>query len=319
MAEKVETKQQGSGSRTMQLYDFLLHYLKKISASGQGEVFGIMVVGETGTGKSSLINNLLGKNLAEEGHGVESKTAGVHKYEATVHDVPVVIYDTPGLGDSDGGKDAEHIKAIETALKTKDIQLIIYCQKLSENRMRRSLTRTFQQYHAIEVDWARTIIALTFADSLPISVNEKRKEGFNEGQYFDQKLEEWKTKIRETLIKQVGLEQEVAESIKMRPVSAFTDDELPNDKDWYVPLWLDILEILTPGAMVQLLEIQDGNIIVHLNEEQKRRFLQILQAQIDKWKVRMKDAAGAIKGLSSNVMSFLRNIVMQKKDDNPTD
>ena len=315
-----KTKQQGSRSKPMQMYDYLLKHMNMISASGQRGVFGIMVVGEAGTGKSCLVNNLLGKELAEEGHGVESKSAGVHRYAATVHNVPVVIYDTPGVSDSDGGKDADHMKAIETALKSKDIQLIIFCQNMPEYMMRRRLIRTFQRYHAIGVDWTRTLIALTFADSLPISAAEMRKEGFNEGQHFDQKLEEWNKKIRNTLIEHVGLKQDVAESIKIRPTSVCTDDRLPNDEGWYVPLWLDILEILTPWAMVRFFEIQDGNIIVHLNEEQKSRFLQILPMQIDKWKVKMKDAAGAIiKGLSGNVMSFLRNIVMQKKEDNQSE
>ena len=109
------------------------------------------------------------------------------------------------------------------------------------------------------------------------------------------------------------------ERIKICPTSADTCEKLPNGKEWYSFLWLDILEILTPGAMVQLLVIQAGNITVHLDEEQRKRFVQILQAQIDKWKARMKDAAAAIKGLSNNVLSFLRNVVMQKNEDEQPD
>lgn len=323
MAEGVETKpagaektkKPGSSSKGMRLYEFLLGHLSKIKASGQCKVFGIMVVGETGTGKSSLINNLLGQDVAEEGDGVDSKTGGVLTYDKTVHDIPVVIYDTPGLGDSDGGKDAQHIKAIEDALKSKNIQLVIYCQKLSENRMRRSLIRTFQQYHAIGVDWTRTVIALTFADSLPISGVQRKKEGFNEGEHFNQKLTEWQNRLQRTLTEEVGLKKEVVEGITIRPTSAFADDELPNGEGWYIPMWLNVLEILTPEAMVRFLEIQDGNIIVHLNEEQKRRFVQIMQAQIEKWKVRMGDIGRAIKGFGSNVLRFIRNNVSSQNND----
>ena len=302
MAEARETKQQHNIS-VEEIWTFLRSHLSRKSASEQCKVFGIMVVGETGTGKSSLINNLLGKDLAKEGDSVESETKSIAHYKETIHDVPVVLYDTPGLSDSDPTKDSIHIKAVSTILESKEIQLVIYCQKLSETRMRRSLIHTLQEYHKIGVDWTKTVVALTFADAIPIPGKIRTKEGFDEGQYFDQKLEEWQKKVRSTLEEDVGVKQEVVQRIKICPTCALRDEELPNDDGWYVPLWLDILEILSPEAMVRFLEIQDGSVTVDLDEKQKERFVEIALSKFQTWKAKMKGVAIAVLDTAKELSS----------------
>ena len=307
MAEAVGTQEHQETSMK-EIWKYLRNWLRGIGAFGQCEKFRIMVVGETGTGKSCLINNLLGQKLAKEGHHVVSQTSGITKYEKTVNDVPVVLYDTPGLDDTDAAKDENHIKAVQNVVKKQKIQLFIYCQRMSETRMRSSLVHTFEQYHKIGVDWTQTVIALTFADSIPIPGKLRKMNGFDEGQFFVQKLEDWQKTVRHTLTEKVGLEQKVVEEIKIRPTSADTDETLPNGEGWYVPLWLDILEILTPKEMFRLLEIQDGNVIVHLDEKHKGRLMKILQTQVERF-------CGKAKELCGNVMSFIRTTLWGQKTE----
>ena len=54
----------------------------------------IMVMGKTGAGKSTLINNVFSRNLAQTGIG-KPVTQAIRKYE--IEDFPLAIYDTPGL------------------------------------------------------------------------------------------------------------------------------------------------------------------------------------------------------------------------------
>ena len=127
-------------------------------------IFGILVIGETGTGKSTLINNLLGHKVAKVGHSMESETQFVTPHERSVEGVPVVVYDTPGLGDTSGDDDPKHLEIMKSLLDRKKIHLVIYCMKLTENRMRSGLIRTFEEYHKIGVPWKQTVVTLTFAD-----------------------------------------------------------------------------------------------------------------------------------------------------------
>lgn len=148
-------------------------------------VFGILVIGETGAGKSTLVNNLLRNNSSSVDAGLDSKTCTVSSYEMEVEGVLIHVYDTPGLGDSRDDCDAVYLEEMKEILKSGKIQLVIYCLKLSETRMRRALIRTFQAYNEIGVQWEQTVIALTFADNLPVPSSEKKQADFKMNEFFD--------------------------------------------------------------------------------------------------------------------------------------
>ena len=57
----------------------------------------ILVTGKTGQGKSTLINGVLGAEVANEGAHATRCTTEVEVYAKTITGVPVKVFDSPGL------------------------------------------------------------------------------------------------------------------------------------------------------------------------------------------------------------------------------
>ena len=211
---------------------------------GNYPLFGILVVGETGTGKTTLINNLMREDIVNEDDSFESQTVKIQKHTMVVEGVPVALYDTPGLSDSRCDLDAEYLKEMECILKAGEIQLVIYCLKLTETRMRQSLIHTFLEFSKIGVKWEHTVVVLTFADVVPVPSKEKQMEGFVMAHFFDDRVAKMRAHIIKVLVENVGVTQKCADHILCKPSTSDPNEMLPNGKQWFVPLWLDILEVL---------------------------------------------------------------------------
>ena len=223
-------------------------------------VLGILVVGETGTGKSTLVNNLLRVETVEVGQSLYSETSEICKQSMVVDGVSIDIYDTPGLGDFRGNRDDvdhdyQYLQAMKTVLEGEKIHLVIYCLKLTETKLRKGIIQTFQEYSKIGVKWEQTVIALTFADCLPVSKKEKDSPGFEIGHFFNGKVAEWCETIRRVLIENVGLAQEEASKVECYPITDNPEALLMNGNEWYVPLWLQAIRLQPPAAAMRFLGI----------------------------------------------------------------
>ena len=198
-----------------------------------GSVFGILVVGEMGTGKATLINNLLGQDV------VAGSSDWFHTSDCSVvlEGVRVSLY---FCGSHLGRK-------VNAILDKGDIHLVIICLRLPETRMRSTLYHMFRGLHEMGVKWEHTVIALTFADSVPVPASETRRPGFDMASFFDDHVAKKCTFVTHMLLR-VGVAPEVAEKIKYCPVMADCNEKLPNGKQWFVPFLLGILEMLSPGA-----------------------------------------------------------------------
>lgn len=262
-------------------------YMKKYFSKNYGTCkrFAVLVVGETGSGKSTLINNLLGEKVAPVGNSLESNTAEVVSLDGVVEGVAVRIFDTPGLSDT-SGMDEKILADIQDALQNNEINVVIFCFKMSETKLRHSLVRIFQEYHKIGVNWQQSVIALTFADALPkpkteIKAARERGEVFSMQRHFNEKFNEWDVHLRRVFRELFHVEQ-----VKICPTTDIIDDKLPNDERWFVPFWLDVLEILNPGAKVAFLEMHqqkicdDGNSRLQLTEDELRRLQHIMLRDI---------------------------------------
>ena len=224
-------------------------------------VFGILVIGRTGVGKSTLINNLLGKKVASVGHTLKSETPKVYPHEDKVEGVPIVVYDTPGLGDIKGKEDEKkHLDIMKAILKREKIHLVVYCFQMSESTMTSNIVGTLREYHKIGVDWERSVIALTFADALYVPKSEQEHPSFQMTEYFNKRLVFWKNELVNELVKTVRVNPDVVARLKIYPTSLLPKDQLPNGESWYIPLWLHIVDMLSPAAASQFLGMHWINI-----------------------------------------------------------
>ena len=111
------------------------------------------------------------------------------------------------------------------------------------------------------------VFALTFADVLPYPRG-ARRDSYQKGMYFLQRTEQWKHSLVETLSSKIGIDEHIAQGIKVYPTTSDPEEALSTGKLWYIPLWLGVFSILSPEAASAFIGIHHSNIIVD-NEEQE--------------------------------------------------
>ena len=130
----------------------------------RGEPVNILVIGPTGSGKSTLINALkLGDTVATVGEGAASVTSQVEKYEGEYEGVNIRVYDTVGFSDSKGKSDKNIVREIAKANK---FDLILICLRMdsrSDDKVKKMFTVLSSLLN--KEMWERTVIVLTFTNS----------------------------------------------------------------------------------------------------------------------------------------------------------
>ena len=197
-----------------------------------------MITGKTGSGKTALINGLVGKEVGKEGEGYGSMTPHIEAKELTCEGALVKIWDTPGLQD---GTDDEDRYLQEMKKNCSNCDLYIYCLSMRQNRLDASEIRAIQKLtETFGKDfWGKVLFVLTFANEVAANC----PMGSDEEKHFTDKMNAWHAKLVQTL-KKCGVKEEVADKIEVipagysKPLKSHPNPwKLPGIPNWFHNFW----------------------------------------------------------------------------------
>lgn len=131
-------------------------------------ILNLLILGKTGTGKSSIVNALVGEDVEETGAGKPKTKKGIFPHEEEIDGKKVVIHDSWGL---EVGKDEEWEEIINNALKEKGIDKnikdwfhsVTYCIQAGGDRIEDFDLKIIKKFLD---DKYNVIVALTKSDQI---------------------------------------------------------------------------------------------------------------------------------------------------------
>ena len=196
------------------------------------EPVSILVIGPTGSGKSTLINALMGKIVAEAGHGAKRVTTKVGEYEGEFKGVKIKIYDTIGFRDTEGRSDGSILKEIAAVDK---FDLVLVCMKL-EDRVNCDIKKVFREL-ACSLNkemWKRTIVVATFANMF-IQLESVPEEEPGREQAIKDKISEFQGYVSDCLKRHV--DEDIIRDIPYCVAGKKKKRKLPTTDDWLKDVW----------------------------------------------------------------------------------
>ena len=111
-----------------------------------------MIFGDSGVGKSSLINMLAGRKTAETSNGVLGCTFQSRQHTVTINGEKVNVWDTAGLDEGTRGRVPPEVaernltKLLRELRSANGIHLLVYCMRGAS--IRKSLARNYVIFHS---------------------------------------------------------------------------------------------------------------------------------------------------------------------------
>ena len=256
----------------------------------------ILITGKTGTGKSSLVNAILGQDVAAVGHNLDPETSKVSSFSRVIEGINVTVWDSPGLQDG-LSKEADYLNDIEACCKEK-IDLFIYCVSMDNLRFTEG-NRDLDAMRKLTAKlgkkiWSNAVFILTRAN---LFITGKRSilcdtDDINEQirKIFEEKLEEWKTEIKECLLEKINIPAEIVENMPILPAGMKGLPMLvkgyPNTI-WLSKIWLGSLLVTKHHAQPALIKMNMSRLTKASDIHTAEEFHELLQKE----KIIIEDSA----------------------------
>ncbi len=221
----------------------------------------VFVSGKTGTGKSTLVNALLGEKVAKEGDTLDPETSEVKSFTEKIQEIDVTVWDSPGLQDGTKNED-KYLEDIKSKCNGK-IDLLLYCISMNATRFM-SGCRDIEAMNKLtkilgpEI-WENAMIILTSANK---EIRSLKKMLPDPEAKFNERLKEWRTTIVQYLRKDVGISSEVAHNIPILPAGRIEIPFLLEDhRPWLSHLWIESLAATKMKAQPALIKMNINRLI----------------------------------------------------------
>ncbi len=252
-------------------------YKKLRTWQDESKSVNILVTGKTGTGKSAIINSIVGMQVTKEGDTLKPQTKKIERTIKQVGDVQLQVWDSPGL--QDGTKnEAGYVCEISTMCSAFD--LIVYTMRMTQTKILKDdadcrSMKILSQPDALGPNmWHNVIIVLTFANIAESMIAECKVDDSDSTlidvkiqKIFRDDVESSISAIRTVLIESVGLSQKLAESIPIVLAGYSTDPAtLPKYSGgicdgkryhWLSDLWLKALQVTKLDAQPAMIKLNE--------------------------------------------------------------
>ena len=223
------------------------------------DTLNIVITGKVGTGKSALVNGLIGSQVTKEQTGTDAVTTKIERYvkvfeieeeSGNKKAITVNVSDTHGLSDPDMDDEQVQEYQVELAGYVDKTDLFLYCVDM-RGRIERSDMMELKELteRAGEHIWNNAMIVLTFANKIM-----PENPDVDPKQNFQSVLDSWKAKIEMQFQRWLNLSEEIIRGIAIVPIG-YRNRSPPDRVDWFSRFWGEACNTVKEGARSNLVSI----------------------------------------------------------------